>query len=189
MPTPQLQPLKFVDNLNLTSQAYPVTDSFSQIPTPSCSTEQDTQFTLRTANAMLPLVRSIVRDIVELSVEITQIRRRLEELGVEHISDDSQDVYSTEVAAVQDSVDRQSDRVRECVAELNELGVWPRSLVAGYVDFPAMREGKEVCLCWRLGEPEVMYWHSADEPCSRRQLADLSLIRQSGNLPQLSGSA
>ena len=189
MPTPQLQPLKFVDNLNLTSQAYPVTDSFSQIPTPSCSTEQDTKFTLRTANAMLPLVRSIVRDIVELSVEITQIRRRLEELGVEHISDDSQDVYSTEVAAVQDSVDRQSDRVRECVAELNELGVWPRSLVAGYVDFPATREGKEVCLCWRLGEPEVMYWHSADEPCSRRKLADLSLIRQSGNLPQLSGSA
>lgn len=138
---------------------------------------------------MLPLVRSIVRDIVELSVEITQIRRRLEELGVEQIPDDSQDIYSTEVAAIQDSVDRQSDRVRECVAELNELGVWPRSLVAGYVDFPAMREGKEVCLCWRLGEPEVMYWHQADEPCSRRRLADLSLIRQSGNLPQLSGSA
>lgn len=137
---------------------------------------------------MLPLVRSIVRDIVELSVEITQIRRRLEELGVENDPDDNEDIYSTEVTAIRASVDRQSDRVRECVAELSELGVWPRSLVAGYVDFPAMRESEEVCLCWRLGEPEVMYWHRADEPCSSRRLADLSLIRQSGNLPQLSNT-
>lgn len=137
---------------------------------------------------MLPLVRSIVRDIVELSVEIKQIRSRLEDLGVEDVPDDNNDIYLTEVMAVRASVDRQSDRVRECVAELNELGVWPRSLVAGYVDFPALREGEEVCLCWRLGEPEVMYWHREDEPCSSRRLADLSLIRQSGNLPQLSGT-
>jgi len=137
---------------------------------------------------MLPLIRSIVTDIVELSVEITQIRRRLEELGIEHGREDQEDVYSTEVTAIRASVDRQSDRVRECVAELIELGAWPRSLIAGYVDFPALREGEDVGLCWRLGEPEVMYWHRADEPCSSRRLADLSLIRQSGNLPQLSGS-
>ena len=122
-----------------------------QIPSSSCSTDQETKFTLRTANAMLPLVRSIVKDIVELSVEISQIRRRLEELGVEQAPDDSQDVYSTEVTAIRDSVDRQSDRVRECVAELNELGVWPRSLIAGYVDFPAMREGKRGLLVLAFG--------------------------------------
>lgn len=137
---------------------------------------------------MLPLIRSIAGDIVEMSVEITQIRRRLEDLG-EREPEEEDDVYSTEVTAIRASVDRQSDRVRECVAELNELGAWPRSLVGGYVDFPAVREGEDVCLCWRLGEPEVMYWHRADEPCSSRRLADLSLIRQSGNLPQLTGTA
>jgi len=165
-----------------------VTEFLPQIPKSSCHTDQETKFTLRSANAMLPLIRSIVTDIVELSVEITQIRRRLEELGIEHGREDQEDVYSTEVTAIRASVDRQSDRVRECVAELIELGAWPRSLIAGYVDFPALREGEDVCLCWRLGEPEVMYWHRADEPCSSRRLADLSLIRQSGNLPQLSGS-
>ena len=138
---------------------------------------------------MLPLVRSIAADIVEMSVEITQTRRRLEDLGVDRDPEDESDVYSTELAAIRASVDRQSDRVRECVAELNELNAWPRSLIGGYVDFPATREGKDVCLCWRLGESEVMYWHAVDEPCSSRRLADLSLIRQSGNLPQLTGTA
>lgn len=166
-----------------------MTEHSPKIPTSSCPTDLETKFSLRTANAMLPLVRSIVRDIVQLSVEISQIRSRLDELGVVDEPDDHADVYSTEVAAVRASVDRQSDRVRECVAELNELGVWPRSLLAGYVDFPAVREGEDVCLCWRLGEAEVMYWHRADEPCSNRRLADLSLIRQSGNLLQLSGTA
>jgi hypothetical protein len=138
---------------------------------------------------MLPLVRSIVEDIVEMSVEITQTRRRLEDLGVDREPDGDDDIYSSELSAIRASVDRQSERVRECVAELNELGAWPRSLVGGYVDFPATREGRDVCLCWRLGEPEVMYWHGVDEPCSSRRLADLSLIRQSGNLPQMSGTA
>ncbi len=99
---------------------------------------------------MLPLVRSIVGDIVEMSVEITQTRRRLEELG-EREPEEESDVYSAEVTAIRTSVDRQSDRVRECVLELNDLGTWPRSLVGGYVDFPAVREGEDVCLCWRLG--------------------------------------
>ena len=145
-----------------------------------------TVFSLRTANAMLPLVRSITRDVVELSAEVANMRQRLHDLGADALeggTDGEQpDLYSTELDAIRESTERQSDRIKQCVAELTQLNVWPRSLLSGYVDFPAVREGKDVCLCWRLGEPEVMYWHHADEPCSSRRLADLSLIRQSGNI-------
>lgn len=52
--------------------------------------------------------------------------------------------------------------VRRGIAELNTLGVVIRDLDRGLVDFPAIMEGREVYLCWQLGEPEVAYWHHVD---------------------------
>ena len=52
--------------------------------------------------------------------------------------------------------------VRRGIAELNTLGVVIRDLDRGLVDFPAIMEGREVYLCWQLGEPEVAYWHQVD---------------------------
>ena len=37
------------------------------------------------------------------------------------------------------------------------------------MDFPALREGREVYLCWRLGEEEVAFWHELDAGFSGRQ--------------------
>ena len=37
------------------------------------------------------------------------------------------------------------------------------------VDFPARLEGREVYLCWQLGEPEVLHWHAMDAGFAGRQ--------------------
>jgi hypothetical protein len=46
--------------------------------------------------------------------------------------------------------------------ELDRLDVVVRDLDRGLVDFPALREGEEVYLCWVEGEPEVCFWHGLD---------------------------
>lgn len=55
------------------------------------------------------------------------------------------------------------NRVAELMARLETWGVELRDVESGLVDFPAVVEGREAFLCWRLGEPEVAYYHPRDE--------------------------
>ena len=63
--------------------------------------------------------------------------------------------------------------LREAVFELRERGIVLRDLDRGLVDFPSLRAGREVLLCWQEGEDEVGYWHEVDAGfAGRRPLAD-----------------
>jgi hypothetical protein len=55
------------------------------------------------------------------------------------------------------------------LAELGELGVEFKAFDVGLVDFPGERDGRPIYLCWRLGEPEVEYWHELDAGFAGRQ--------------------
>ena len=144
------------------------------------TTPTKTDFTIRTAHQNLPLIRMIVEEIVELSTQISDTRERLEYLTDGRDSVDAQDEYSKELASIQQTTDLKSEKVEQCVGELNDLNVIASGAADGYVDFPALRENEQICLCWRLGESEVMHWHKLDEDCSKRRVVDLPLIRQSG---------
>lgn len=141
---------------------------------------EETEFTIRTANQTLPLVRMIVEDIVELSDEVEETRRRLEYLS-DGRNEDEQDEYSKELAAIREITKLKSEKVGSFISELTELSLVSDAVTDGFVDFPATREKEAIYLCWHLGEKEVMYWHRADEGCAKRRLIDLPLIRQSGD--------
>ena len=116
-------------------------------------------FTVSDANATLPLVSAIVRDLTELAREVVQRRERLSDLPRGGGGSDGDDPYGAEVAQIVEDLDRDSQRLREYVEELLELGVKPRSVTEGIIDFPAMMDDRPVYLCWQLGEPEVVHWH------------------------------
>jgi hypothetical protein len=63
--------------------------------------------------------------------------------------------------------------LREAMLELREREIVLRDLDRGLVDFPALREGREVYLCWEEGEPEIGFWHDPDAGfAGRRPLGD-----------------
>ena len=63
--------------------------------------------------------------------------------------------------------------LRESMRELREREIVLRDLDRGLIDFPSLRDGREVYLCWEEGEPEIAYWHAPDTGFSgRRPLAD-----------------
>jgi hypothetical protein len=59
--------------------------------------------------------------------------------------------------------------LRKEVEGLIEQGIVLRDAESGLVDFPTRRDGKEVFLCWRLGEDRVGYWHGPEGGFAGRQ--------------------
>jgi hypothetical protein len=59
--------------------------------------------------------------------------------------------------------------LRNALTELQEMDVVLRDLERGLVDFPSLRDGEEIYLCWEEGEPEVGFWHDAESGYGGRQ--------------------
>ena len=51
------------------------------------------------------------------------------------------------------------DDAGEAIAELVDAGIVVRDPSSGLVDFPSVRDGQRIYLCWRLGEESVGWWH------------------------------
>ena len=67
------------------------------------------------------------------------------------------------------------DRMQAGVARIDELGVTLREIETGLIDFPALASGRQIWLCWRLGEGDVETWHELGDGFSGRQaLVDLT---------------
>jgi hypothetical protein len=62
--------------------------------------------------------------------------------------------------------------VREGLLELQEREIVLRDLDRGLVDFPAMRDGSEIYLCWEEGEEKIGFWHDPDTGFAGRQPLD-----------------
>lgn len=66
------------------------------------------------------------------------------------------------------------DQMQADVAWLDDRSIHLRDIPTGLLDFPALVSGRQVWLCWRLGESDVAFWHGQDEGFSgRRPLANL----------------
>ena len=122
------------------------------------------QFTVDQANATLPLVRKIVEDIV------TQYRvwnEKLNEIDLVAASGRAADAGLAERFANEaQSMARDIEGFRR---ELAELGIQVKDPGIGLIDFPSMLGSRSVYLCWRLGEPEVAFWHELNAGYAGRQ--------------------
>lgn len=125
---------------------------------PRKRTSERRHFTLSEANRSLPLVTRIVRDIVNTHEQCAQLQARLEEMP------------SSKVAvAVQEQLDAAMHRLQEYVGELGGIGVELKDFETGLIDFPGRHQGRTVCLCWKLGEERVGYWHEVHAGFAGRQ--------------------
>ena len=67
------------------------------------------------------------------------------------------------------------DRMQAGVVRIDELGITLREIETGLIDFPALASGRQIWLCWRLGEDDVAWWHELSDGFSGRQeLAELT---------------
>lgn len=58
------------------------------------------------------------------------------------------------------------------IHRIESFGCTVKDLDLGLVDFPGLRNGEPILLCWKLGEPRIGWWHSAEEGFAERQPID-----------------
>jgi hypothetical protein len=117
-------------------------------------------FTVAQANRRLPLVRRIVADIHAAYPALEAKRREAGAAG---------SASAARLSALRREVDLEAERIAGFVRELEQLGCSFKGFEEGLVDFPAELDGRTICLCWRLGEDRIAWWHEADRGFAGRK--------------------
>ena len=123
------------------------------------------RFTLDMANKSLPLVKRIVADIVRAHANVAGCREILERTTA-----------AKEVGIVQKELDLAVTRLEELVDELSNVGVELKDYEQGLVDFIGRHEGRDVYLCWKLGEERITHWHELNAGFAGRK--PVSLLKE-----------
>jgi len=125
-------------------------------------------FTPEEANAALPEVRPLVERMVELRRAHVEALEHQEELEA-RIRGNGGGIPPAQLADAAAEVDGHAHELARIVDELGDLGVEVKDVDEGLVDFPALRRGKTVLLCWKLGEDEIRYWHTPEDGFAGRR--------------------
>jgi hypothetical protein len=131
----------------------------------------DRYFTLEEANAALTEVRPVATRMVDLRGHHLAAIDRRDDLGA-RIGSNGGGISASDIVELDAEIDQLAAALEACVDRLNELGVQVKDIDSGLLDFPALRGGEEVLLCWRVGEGAVEYWHGLDEGFAGRKPVD-----------------
>lgn len=125
-------------------------------------------FTAEEANALLEQVRPVAERLVAHRRAFSEAAARRARLAT-HVAGNGGDLDPGEVREDAERMEQEAEAVAAAVDELSRLGVLVKDLDHGLVDFPALRHGEEVLLCWQVGEPEVAHWHGVEEGFAGRK--------------------
>ena len=121
-------------------------------------------FTLAEANTLLPRLRTVLGDVGEVWGRMKELHPAIQKAR-DKAPFDGYSPYGVEYV--------------ECVARLmflihqiKEMGVMLKDVDKGLCDFPYMRDGRVVYLCWRLGEDKIEYWHDIESGFGGREPLD-----------------
>jgi hypothetical protein len=138
------------------------------------------------ANSRLPELRQTLEVLLSLRLELIQVRDRIVDLNLpQPVTGGAPSGTSSPAGARSAGVEAETSRLRmrmqglvdqmqAAVIEIDSWGIVLREIQTGLVDFPALVAGRQVWLCWRLGEDEIGWWHDLSEGFGgRRRLEDL----------------
>ena len=125
-------------------------------------------FTPDEANAALPELRPLVEEMVAAKRALDEAQERADEVSA-RISGNGGGLPPAHLADVQDFVSRRATVLARALEQVQALGVIVKDLDSGLVDFPSVRDGEDVLLCWQLGEDEVGFWHGYDDGYAGRR--------------------
>jgi hypothetical protein len=124
-------------------------------------------YTRAEAEALLPRLEGMLRELQLLRDELAEQEEQYTALRTRVLSNGHN--MQSNAQRVRMAIATLTAQITQRIHAIAELGVIVKDLEAGLVDFPAMRGGREVYLCWRLGEDHIGWWHEVDSGFAGRQ--------------------
>lgn len=120
-------------------------------------------YTVEEAQALLPNIKKWFAQIEMLQLQLSKLDLRLTSL-----SSSGDDVGGD---TVNSSIKLQAE-MQALLMEFASRGIEIKDLGRGLIDFPALRNGKEIFLCWEKGEDGIEFWHPVDSGYAGREPID-----------------
>jgi hypothetical protein len=124
-------------------------------------------FTREEAEALLPQVSVVLRDIQREHATLKEHEQELETLEMRARGNGHH--LHNRIAKLQQELAQGVQALRALVAELERLGCELKDPEKGLIDFLGLRDGREIYLCWYLGEERINYWHELHTGFAGRQ--------------------
>lgn len=118
-------------------------------------------FTVEEANKILPRIRPLMERLAETVREIQELASAVKPMFA-NAPKNGGHVKGSAFIIAQQGVQQQIERIQAFGCVIKDLEI-------GLVDFPALRDGREVELCWRLGEDRIEFWHEVNAGYRGRQ--------------------
>lgn len=134
-------------------------------------------FTLDEAQALLPILESLLNRAMEAKQAAAELQEEMSELARRIFLSGGMKI---DIGAVQKrklTLEALVQRVKDSLEEIDASGVQVKDLDVGLLDFPCLLEGETVLLCWKRGEPRIEFWHRMDDGFRGRQPIDARFHR------------
>lgn len=118
------------------------------------------RFTPKEANALLPRISDILLQMQESKVKHDQLQEKAAEYAQRMSSNGH--VIEKELNETRQELEQAATALNSLIERVRELGCEVKDIDQGLIDFRTVRDGREVYLCWKLGEPDVRWWHELE---------------------------
>lgn len=137
-------------------------------------------FTLAECETLLPQVERALRDAVSHRTEYQKADKELE-LSAKHIRvSGGARVNRGAYLATRARRDTSAAALKEALERIEQTGALVKDLDIGLIDFLSRYRGREVCLCWKLGEDRIRFWHGTEEGFRGRKPIDDDFLHAHG---------
>ncbi len=133
-------------------------------------------FTLSEAQALLPVLRSLLRSAMEAKGAVEQIEREQQDLSSQIMRSGGLQVNFRAALERKKRRDRAVQKLKDVLAEITATGVQVKDLDIGLLDFPCVVEGRVILLCWKADEESITHWHGVHEGFRGRKPIDDSIL-------------
>ena len=133
-------------------------------------------FTLREAERLLPHVEHYLRDSLFHRAEAMKAHEELETASARIRMAGGLRVQPGPLLAARARRDASTAALKEALQKIQEMGVLVKDLDIGLIDFMTRYRDQDVCLCWKLGEEKIAFWHGAEEGFRGRKPIDREFI-------------
>jgi hypothetical protein len=138
------------------------------------------RFTHAEAERLRPRIGELLARAVELRAAYQQAGQAFQAITTRIMLLGGIALDRAEASAARDRRDRAATELKAALESIHETGCIVKDLDMGLVDFPTIYQGREVYLCWKLGEPSIAWWHGTDEGFAGRKPIDREFLENHG---------